>query len=168
MRWHCWFLWTYRWCFFIFSMLYKIIYLHSFSDTTDVMLQGKDRYPYPVGFHAVRCYNGEIYQMEIHEGTRGPLFVVRRTRPADKLKLYLSNLCISSILFTWIFAFIVIDVWIHCMEQVSFGDKMTCSGDTPTIAWQNAMKKLNSHSRKANQRLLNANSNGSEVFFLNK
>ena len=82
-------------------------YFHSFSDTTDVMLQGKDRYPYPVGFHAVRCYNGETYQMEIHEGTRGPLFVVRnciRQLELDlliRIKFNLSYLCISSILFTF-------------------------------------------------------------------
>ena len=92
-------------------------YFHSFSDTTDVMLQGKDRYPYPVGFHAVRCYNGETYQMEIHEGTRGPLFVVRnciRQLELDlliRIKFNLSYLCISSILFTFEY---LLSLWLTC------------------------------------------------------
>ncbi|MBA0743969.1 hypothetical protein Gogos_006615, partial [Gossypium gossypioides] len=37
---------------------------------------GKDRYPYPVGYQAVRAHNGSTYKTEIHEGPRGPLFVI--------------------------------------------------------------------------------------------
>ncbi|KAK1304031.1 hypothetical protein QJS10_CPB11g01203 [Acorus calamus] len=36
---------------------------------------GKDRFPYPVGYHAVRCHAGSTYSMEIHEGLKGPVFV---------------------------------------------------------------------------------------------
>lgn len=39
-------------------------------------LQGKDRYPYPVGYKAVRTHNGMTCKMEIHEGLKGPLFSV--------------------------------------------------------------------------------------------
>lgn len=39
-------------------------------------LQGKDRYPYPVGYQAVRAQNGTTYKMEIHEGVNGPRFLV--------------------------------------------------------------------------------------------
>ncbi|XP_012438482.1 uncharacterized protein LOC105764453 isoform X1 [Gossypium raimondii] len=38
--------------------------------------RGKDRYPYPVGYQAVRAHNGSTYKTEIHEGPRGPLFVI--------------------------------------------------------------------------------------------
>ncbi|KAI9105096.1 hypothetical protein K1719_022812 [Acacia pycnantha] len=38
--------------------------------------RGKDRYPYPVGFQAIRAYNGTTYNMEIHEGASGPRFVI--------------------------------------------------------------------------------------------
>ncbi|PON97232.1 Guanine nucleotide-binding protein, beta subunit [Trema orientale] len=38
--------------------------------------RGKDRYPYPVGYHAVRAHNGITYKMEIHEGPKGPLFMI--------------------------------------------------------------------------------------------
>lgn len=41
-----------------------------------VTLQGKDRYPYPLGYHARRAFNGSTYKMEIQEGSKGPLFVV--------------------------------------------------------------------------------------------
>ncbi|XP_042391551.1 uncharacterized protein LOC121982506 isoform X1 [Zingiber officinale] len=41
--------------------------------------RGKDRYPYPVGYHAVRTHGGNIYQMEIREGVKGPLFMVAST-----------------------------------------------------------------------------------------
>ncbi|URD96691.1 hypothetical protein MUK42_29338 [Musa troglodytarum] len=41
--------------------------------------RGKDRYPYPVGYHAVRTHGGNMYRMEIHEGVKGPLFVVTST-----------------------------------------------------------------------------------------
>ncbi|OMO72056.1 hypothetical protein COLO4_27850 [Corchorus olitorius] len=37
---------------------------------------GKDRYPYPVGYQAVRAHNGSTYKMEIHQGPKGPLFMV--------------------------------------------------------------------------------------------
>ncbi|GLT36955.1 hypothetical protein SLA2020_113000 [Shorea laevis] len=36
--------------------------------------RGKDRYPYPVGYQAVRAHNGSTYKMEILEGSKGPLF----------------------------------------------------------------------------------------------
>ncbi|GMY25815.1 hypothetical protein FCV25MIE_21057 [Fagus crenata] len=38
--------------------------------------RGKDRYPYPVGYQVVRAYNGSTYKMEIHEGPKGPSFVI--------------------------------------------------------------------------------------------
>ncbi|CAN6477893.1 unnamed protein product [Victoria cruziana] len=38
--------------------------------------RGKDRYPYPVGYEAVRTCAGDTYRMEIHEGSKGPLFFV--------------------------------------------------------------------------------------------
>uniref|UniRef100_I1QLS9 Uncharacterized protein n=2 Tax=Oryza glaberrima TaxID=4538 RepID=I1QLS9_ORYGL len=38
--------------------------------------RGKDRYPYPVGYHAVRHFSGISYTMQIHQGPRGPLFQV--------------------------------------------------------------------------------------------
>ncbi|XP_031492470.1 uncharacterized protein LOC116259021 isoform X2 [Nymphaea colorata] len=38
--------------------------------------RGKDRYPYPVGYQAVRTCAGDTYRMEIHEGSKGPLFLV--------------------------------------------------------------------------------------------
>ncbi|XP_038892378.1 uncharacterized protein LOC120081503 [Benincasa hispida] len=38
--------------------------------------RGKDRYPYPVGYQAVRAYNGIKYKMEVHEGPKGPLFMI--------------------------------------------------------------------------------------------
>ncbi|WOL07758.1 hypothetical protein Cni_G16505 [Canna indica] len=38
--------------------------------------RGKDRYPYPVGYQAIRTHGGNTYQMEIHEGSKGPLFKV--------------------------------------------------------------------------------------------
>ncbi|XP_022150653.1 uncharacterized protein LOC111018735 isoform X2 [Momordica charantia] len=38
--------------------------------------RGKDRYPYPVGYQAIRAYNGIKYKMEIHEGPKGPLFMI--------------------------------------------------------------------------------------------
>ncbi|XP_024956197.1 uncharacterized protein LOC102628159 isoform X3 [Citrus sinensis] len=38
--------------------------------------RGKDRYPYPVGYHAVQAHNGSTCKMEIHEGPKGPLFMI--------------------------------------------------------------------------------------------
>ncbi|CAL5065464.1 unnamed protein product [Urochloa decumbens] len=38
--------------------------------------RGKDRYPYPVGYHAVRHFSGISYAMEIQQGPRGPIFKV--------------------------------------------------------------------------------------------
>ncbi|KAG0496197.1 hypothetical protein HPP92_000888 [Vanilla planifolia] len=38
--------------------------------------RGKERYPYPIGYHAVRTHCGNVYQMEVHEGQKGPLFIV--------------------------------------------------------------------------------------------
>ncbi|KAK0575147.1 hypothetical protein LWI29_034605 [Acer saccharum] len=37
---------------------------------------GKDHYPYPVGYHAVRAHNGSTCKIEIHDGTKGPLFMI--------------------------------------------------------------------------------------------
>ncbi|KAK3027272.1 hypothetical protein RJ639_041218, partial [Escallonia herrerae] len=37
---------------------------------------GKDRYPYPVGYQAVRTHNMVTYTMEIIEGLKGPLFKI--------------------------------------------------------------------------------------------
>ncbi|CAN8291517.1 unnamed protein product [Cochlearia groenlandica] len=39
--------------------------------------RGKDRFPYPVGFRAVRKNNEDAYYMEIEEGAKGPLFLIR-------------------------------------------------------------------------------------------
>ncbi|XP_031376678.1 uncharacterized protein LOC116192300 isoform X2 [Punica granatum] len=38
--------------------------------------RGKNRYPYPVGYHAVRFHDGNGFEMEIHEGSIGPLFEI--------------------------------------------------------------------------------------------
>ncbi|KAJ0963524.1 hypothetical protein J5N97_028646 [Dioscorea zingiberensis] len=38
--------------------------------------RGKDRYPFPVGYQAVRTHSGSTYRMEIREGSKGPLFMV--------------------------------------------------------------------------------------------
>nr|DAD35093.1 TPA_asm: hypothetical protein HUJ06_005733 [Nelumbo nucifera] len=38
--------------------------------------RGKDRYPYPVGYHAIWTHGGSTYNMEIQEGPKGPLFVI--------------------------------------------------------------------------------------------
>ncbi|KAG2269549.1 hypothetical protein Bca52824_064104 [Brassica carinata] len=39
--------------------------------------RGKDRFPYPVGYKAVRTQNENTYYMEIEEGAKGPLFLIR-------------------------------------------------------------------------------------------
>ncbi|XP_078178252.1 DNA binding protein [Carex rostrata] len=39
--------------------------------------RAKDRYPYPVGYRAVRNHAGTRCQMEIREGPKGPLFLVQ-------------------------------------------------------------------------------------------
>ncbi|CAI9096435.1 OLC1v1032586C2 [Oldenlandia corymbosa var. corymbosa] len=41
--------------------------------------RGKDRYPYPVDFNAVRTQNGITYRIEIFEGPKGPLFTISST-----------------------------------------------------------------------------------------
>ncbi|KAL6650172.1 hypothetical protein ACP70R_009097 [Stipagrostis hirtigluma subsp. patula] len=40
---------------------------------------GKDRYPYPAGYHTVNHFCGICYtmEMEIQQGPRGPVFLVR-------------------------------------------------------------------------------------------
>ncbi|KAG9439164.1 hypothetical protein H6P81_019329 [Aristolochia fimbriata] len=38
--------------------------------------RGKDRHPYPIGYHAVRTHAGSKYKMNIHEGLKGPLFLI--------------------------------------------------------------------------------------------
>ncbi|KMT08901.1 hypothetical protein BVRB_6g136210 [Beta vulgaris subsp. vulgaris] len=38
--------------------------------------RGKDRYPYPVGYKALRTHKGLMYKMEIHEGSKGPIFQI--------------------------------------------------------------------------------------------
>ncbi|KAJ7943316.1 DNA binding protein [Quillaja saponaria] len=38
--------------------------------------RGKERYPYPVGYQAVRSHNGITYKMQIREGDKGPQFVI--------------------------------------------------------------------------------------------
>ncbi|XP_062111488.1 uncharacterized protein LOC133822987 isoform X2 [Humulus lupulus] len=38
--------------------------------------RGKDRYPYPVGYQAVRAHNGSVYKLEINEGPKGPVFMI--------------------------------------------------------------------------------------------
>ncbi|CAL5080302.1 unnamed protein product [Urochloa decumbens] len=42
--------------------------------------RGKDRYPYPVGYHAVRHFSGISYAMEIQQGPRGPIFKVTSSK----------------------------------------------------------------------------------------
>ncbi|CAA7036305.1 unnamed protein product [Microthlaspi erraticum] len=39
--------------------------------------RGKDRFPYPVGYKAVRAHNENTFYMEIEEGAKGPLFLIR-------------------------------------------------------------------------------------------
>ncbi|KAJ0449622.1 putative chromatin remodeling & transcription regulator FYR family [Helianthus annuus] len=41
--------------------------------------RGKDRYPYPVGYVALRANNGNTYKMAIFEGLKGPEFVISST-----------------------------------------------------------------------------------------
>ncbi|XP_072988523.1 uncharacterized protein [Typha latifolia] len=41
--------------------------------------RGKDRYPYPIGYHAIRTHAGNTYKIEVREGIKGPLFVVTST-----------------------------------------------------------------------------------------
>ncbi|MCL7037278.1 hypothetical protein MKW94_025583 [Papaver nudicaule] len=41
--------------------------------------RGKDRYPYPIGYQAVRTHIGIVYRMEIREGLKGPLFAISST-----------------------------------------------------------------------------------------
>ncbi|KAH0668456.1 hypothetical protein KY289_022949 [Solanum tuberosum] len=41
--------------------------------------RGKDRYPYPIGYNALRTQNGVSYKMEIYEGLNGPLFTISTT-----------------------------------------------------------------------------------------
>ncbi|KAJ4804506.1 DNA binding protein [Rhynchospora pubera] len=41
--------------------------------------RAKDRYPYPVGYRAIRTHSGTTCQMEIREGPKGPLFLVKMT-----------------------------------------------------------------------------------------
>ncbi|RZC61016.1 hypothetical protein C5167_022772 [Papaver somniferum] len=38
--------------------------------------RGKDRYPYPIGYQAVRTHIGIVYSMEIREGLKGPSFAI--------------------------------------------------------------------------------------------
>ncbi|XP_074296127.1 uncharacterized protein LOC141623875 [Silene latifolia] len=38
--------------------------------------RGKDRYPYPIGYQALRTHNGLTYKMEVYEGTKGPIFQI--------------------------------------------------------------------------------------------
>ncbi|KAI4302182.1 hypothetical protein MLD38_037963 [Melastoma candidum] len=38
--------------------------------------RGKDRYPYPVGYQAIRAHDGIRCKIEIHEGSKGPLFMI--------------------------------------------------------------------------------------------
>ena len=43
-----------------------------------LILQGKDRYPYPVGYKSMRTQNAITYMMEILEGLKGPSFTVSK------------------------------------------------------------------------------------------
>ncbi|XP_056164466.1 uncharacterized protein LOC115670869 isoform X4 [Syzygium oleosum] len=38
--------------------------------------RGKDRYPYPIGYQAARAHGGSRCKIEVHEGSKGPLFMV--------------------------------------------------------------------------------------------
>lgn len=51
-------------------------FCHAHHRRSLAILQGKDRYPYPIGYQVIRALNGSTYKMEIHEGLKGPLFVV--------------------------------------------------------------------------------------------
>ncbi|CAN6203892.1 unnamed protein product [Urochloa humidicola] len=42
--------------------------------------RGKDRYPYPVGYNAIRHFSGISYAMEIQQGPRGPIFMVTSSK----------------------------------------------------------------------------------------
>lgn len=54
-----------------------------------VTSQGKDRYPYPVGYKSVRTQNGVTYTMEILEGLKGPSFTVSRHQNFIQSCIYL-------------------------------------------------------------------------------
>ena len=47
--------------------------------------EGKDIYPYPIGYQALCNYVGHIYEMEIQEGAKGPVFVTKGFRATGKL-----------------------------------------------------------------------------------
>jgi hypothetical protein len=44
-------------------------------------MQGRDRYPYPVGYQATRLHGGHDYRLEVAEGPNGPDFVVSSLPP---------------------------------------------------------------------------------------
>lgn len=46
-------------------------------------MQGRDRYPYPVGYQATRLHGGHDYRLEVAEGPNGPDFVVSCLPPLD-------------------------------------------------------------------------------------
>lgn len=43
---------------------------------TSTLFQGKDRYPYPVGYKSIRNLNEITYKMEILQGPKGQSFMV--------------------------------------------------------------------------------------------
>ncbi|XP_027095896.2 uncharacterized protein [Coffea arabica] len=84
--------------------------------------RGKDRYPYPVGFKAVRTQNGIKYRMEICEGVKGPLFKIGST------------------------------------------DGLSCSGQTPDIAWESFQKKRSSRVKFLHGKRFSCKIDGMEFF----
>ncbi|GAV78765.1 LOW QUALITY PROTEIN: hypothetical protein CFOL_v3_22230, partial [Cephalotus follicularis] len=95
--------------------------------------RGKDRYPYPVGFQAVRAHNGSRCKIEIHEGSKGPLFVVCLQ------KFYNSIVMLTDSRLHYLSSRISVGSYITM--QITSGDGLSFSGETPDIAWDKFQKK---------------------------
>ncbi|KAL3625153.1 hypothetical protein CASFOL_030607 [Castilleja foliolosa] len=46
------------------------------QEVLELIQDGKDRYPYPVGYKSLRTHTGVTYTMEIFEGLKGPSFTI--------------------------------------------------------------------------------------------
>lgn len=108
--------------------------------------KGKDRYPYPVGYHAVRHFSGISYTMQIQQGPRGPIFQVRGF--ADKLAV----LCMS---YCWIVPSVhEKKTWSDELSlQVTSTEGDSSAGQTPDIAWKNFQKKSGAKVRNWQRRM---------------
>lgn len=70
-------------------------------------MQGRDRYPYPVGYQATRLQGGHEYRLEVAEGIEGPDFVVGLFKVAAPIRLRHSHVHkeLGKLLFTRSFHF---------------------------------------------------------------